>query len=73
MPWRIYWALWIVMGFMIPETIALILGKGTLSDTIWYWFRVKDGIPIWHWTILHFFLLAFMVWLLGHMAFRIWR
>lgn len=72
--WRIYWALWILVGFMVPESIALWRGKGeTLSDTIWKWFGVKEGISLTHWTVLHFFLLAFMIWLLGHMAFRIWR
>ena len=74
MAWRIYWAIWIVAGFVVPETIALVRNNSeTLSDTIWKWFGVKNGIPISHWTVLHFFLLAFMIWLLGHMAFRIWR
>lgn len=71
--WHAYWLLWIGVGFVVPETIALITGKGTLSDTIWRWFGVKDGISITHWTVLHFFLLAFMVWLFGHMVFRLWR
>lgn len=73
MLWRIYWALWIVIGFMVPETIALVRGKGTLSDTVWHWFGVKTGVPITHWTVLHFALLAFMFWLFFHMVFRMWR
>lgn len=73
--WQWYWLGWILAGFGVPETIALTTGRyeDTLSDTVWNWFGVKTGMPIWQWNILHLFLLAFMVWLMGHMAFRIWR
>lgn len=74
MAWKIYWAVWIVVGFLVPETVALLTNPGnTLSDTVWSWFGVKEGVPVWHWNVLHFALLAFMVWLLGHMAFRWWH
>jgi len=73
--WQWYWAGWILVGFAVPETIALATGryKDTLSETVWSWFGVRTGMPIWQWNVLHLLLLAFMVWLLGHMAFRIWR
>ncbi len=72
--WQWYWLAWILGGFAAPETIALIRNpRDTLSETVWSWFGVKTGMPIWQWNVLHIALLAFMVWLLGHMAFRIWR
>lgn len=72
---KIYWALWIIIGFMVPETIALVTRKyqNTLSDTVWGWFKVRTGDSIWHWTFPHLILFAFMIWLLGHLTFRIWR
>lgn len=73
-PWSWYWALWLVVGFGVPECIAL-LNKDygdTLSDTVWSWFGVfRDQAP-WHWGVLHFLLAAFMVWLTCHFVFRIW-
>lgn len=72
--WAWYWLAWLVVGFGVPETIALIHNpEDTLSDTVWSWFGVKTGMPIWQWNVLHIALLLFMIWLLGHMAFRIWR
>lgn len=72
--WGWYWLIWIVLGFGVPETIALFRNRdNTLSDTVWQWFGVTDGVPFWHWTFLHFVLLLFMVWLFGHFVFGLWR
>ena len=72
--WQWYWLLWIIVGFTVPETAALVTNpRNTLSDTVWAWFDVKTGMPIWQWNVLHVTLLMFMVWLFGHMVFRIWR
>ncbi len=72
--WQWYWALWLAVGFVVPETWALLTNpRNTLSDTVWKWFGVQEGVPIWHWSVLHFALLAFMIWLAGHFAWRIWR
>lgn len=72
--WRWYWLLWLLAGFAVPETIALIRNpKNTLSYAIWDWFGVRGGVPLSHWTVLHVLLLAFMVWLLFHFCFGIWR
>ncbi|MEU8968177.1 hypothetical protein AB0D11_02680 [Streptomyces monashensis] len=72
--WRWYWLLWLLVGFVVPETIALIRDpKNTLSYAVWDWFGVKAGVPISHWTVLHVLLLAFVIWLAGHFAFGIWR
>lgn len=72
--WQWYWLLWLVVGFAVPETIALIQKpENTLSYTVWDWFGVKAGVPISHWTLLHFLLLLLLIWLIGHFAFGIWR
>ena len=71
---RLYWLLWLIVGFVVPETYALITNaRNTLSWTVWDWFGVRAGVPISHWTFLHFLLLAFMVWLAFHFVFGIWR
>lgn len=72
--WHLYWLLWLVVGFAVPETWALFTNpRNTLSDTTWSWFHVITGQPISEWSIQHYILLAFLIWLAGHMAFRIWR
>lgn len=73
--WRIYWGLFILIGFCVPETFLLITKRAqyTLSDTVWWAARVKGGMQVWHWSVIHLFLLAFMIWLTGHFVFRIWR
>lgn len=71
----IYWAAWLLLGFGIPETIALVSHhpENTLSEVVWRWFDVLPGQTLWQWKFVHFILLAFLVWLAGHLAFRIWR
>jgi hypothetical protein len=72
--WSWYWLTWIIVGFGLPETMAVLTSpRNTLSDTVWHWFGVREGMPIWHWSILHIVLLLFMAWLFGHMVFGIWR
>lgn len=72
---NVYWALWLVVGFGLREGIALGTGhpEGTLSESTWRWFDVVPGKTIAQWSILHFILLFFMIWLFGHLAFGIWR
>lgn len=72
--WRWYWLLWLLAGFVVPETIALVRNpKNTLSYAVWTWFGVKEGVPLSHWTFLHVALLLFMIWLFCHFVFGIWR
>ena len=70
-----YWPIWLVVLFGIPEGVALATGhpEWTLSDWVWRVFDVLPGSTLWEWRAVHFFLLAFMVWLTLHLAFRIWR
>ena len=72
--WQWYWLCWLLAGFAVPEMIALVTNvRNTLSYTVWGWFGVQEGVPISHWTFLHFLLMAFMVWLAFHFVLGIWR
>ncbi|MER5694964.1 hypothetical protein ACWDBO_31645 [Streptomyces mirabilis] len=71
---RLYWLLWLAVGFVVPETYWLFVNtKNTLSWTIWGWFGVREGVPVWQWSVAHLLLAVILVWLLGHLAFGIWR
>jgi hypothetical protein len=71
---RLYWLLWLAVGFVVPETYWLLVNtKNTLSWTIWGWFGVREGVPVWQWSVAHLLLAVILVWLLGHLAFGIWR
>jgi len=61
----LYWALWLVAGFGVPEAIALLSGhsENTLSDNVWHVVGLEPGHP---WTFLHFLIAALMVWLTFH-------
>lgn len=70
-----YWLVWLVVGFCLPEFVALGTGhpQWTLSDTVWRIFSVQPHQDVWQWKAAHFLLAVFMVWLTGHLVFRIWR
>jgi uncharacterized membrane protein YhaH (DUF805 family) len=72
---RWYWAAFLLLGFLVPETIALIRRRpqDTLSDTVWRWCEVTPGSTMAHWTALHVFVALFMGWLWFHIVFGIWR
>lgn len=71
---RWYWAAWLLLGFLVPELVALFSGhpENTLSETVWNWFHVKPGSKLRKLTIRRLLLLFFMVWLTGHLAFGWW-
>lgn len=64
----LYWALWLVVGFGVPEGIALATGhpEWTLSDQVWR----AEGTGQ---TFVRYFVGAFLVWLLLHMVWRLFR
>lgn len=66
--WSLYWILWLVIGFGVPEAIALITGhsENTLSDQVWR----LEGYGA---TFFRFFAASFFLWLLLHMVFRLFR
>lgn len=62
--WTLYWIIWVVVGFLLPEIIALSKpGKGdTLSEQIWMLYdnSTFGKFATWMvtaflaWTIVHF-------------------
>lgn len=75
-----YWLAWIFLGFGIPEGLALIFNKfDTLSWQFWGLERIDFSHPYqfsdWYWLhwLIAIFVLVFLVWLLGHIDFGIWR
>jgi hypothetical protein len=71
----LYWILWLVVGFGVPECVALARHKynNTLSECVWRWCQVTPGNTLAHWTALHVFVALLMLWLFFHIVFGIWR
>lgn len=65
--WGMYWAAWMIAGFLVPELYAVIwrVKLGPLSDNVWHWETLNFSHPfdfaIWTWQ---HWLLAILVWLL---------
>lgn len=72
---RWYWLGFLLLGFLLPETIALVRHRpqDTLSEAVWHWCQVTPGNTITHWTALHIFVALFMIWLTVHIVLGIWR
>lgn len=70
-----YWLAWLLVGFAVPEGIALARRRpqDTLSETVWHWCEVTPGNTLVHWTALHVLVALFMLWLFFHIVFGIWR
>jgi hypothetical protein len=51
MSFEIYWIAWALLGFGIPEVIALVRkDRGdTLSENVWKWFGIRKGKGRWVW------------------------
>jgi hypothetical protein len=48
--WAIYWLLWLVLGFCVPEAIALFnkTDGDSLSDVVWAWLKGRQSTrPVW--------------------------
>lgn len=63
------WIAWIVW-FVVEEAVAILSNEtaNTLSGHVWYWFAVLDPAA----AFRHLILLAFLVWLLFHLALGWW-
>lgn len=66
--WSLYWLFWIVIGFGVPEGIALASGhpENTLSYQVWH--LEGTGATFWRWVIC-----SMLIWLVLHMTFRLFR
>lgn len=64
----LYWLIWAVVGFGVPEGIALATGNArwTLSEQVWH--LEGTGATFWRWTVC-----SMLLWLLFHMVFRLFR
>lgn len=64
----VYWLVWIVVGFGVPEGIAIGSGhlERTLSENVW----TLEGNGA---TFFRYFIAAFCLWLFLHMTFRWFR
>jgi hypothetical protein len=67
------WIAWVV-AFLGLEAKALISKEAgdTLSEHVWKWFMVRDPRNTPATLGLRGVLLAFLVWLTGHLGFGIW-
>lgn len=78
-----YWAVWFIVtfpiGFLIPETIALVRRRtqDTLSGAVWALEKFQPDQGITKWTAFHLLFTAMFVvvtgWLIGHFGFGWWR
>lgn len=73
MTWTIAWLLWLA-AFAAIEGAALtrVKANATFSQHVWAWFHVRDPRPTGRTWVLRAVLLAFLIWLTGHLAFGWW-
>lgn len=69
-----YWAGYLLIGFGVPETYALVSRhpEWTLSDTVWRWCNTSRGSTLAHWTAVHVFAAMFLTWLWFHLVLGWW-
>lgn len=73
--YRWLWVGWFGI-FLVLEISALVRRRTdqTLSGFVWDLCDVTPGKTSWNWTIVHFCVFAFLLWLLLHLAFGwLWR
>lgn len=63
-----YWGLWLVLLFGVPEAFALMSGHPERTLSAWVW-RLEGTGP----TVGRYFIAAFLLWLLLHMVWRLFR
>jgi hypothetical protein len=63
--WSVYWLIWLVCGFGIPEGTALGTGhsENTLSAQVWR----MEGTGT---TFARYWVATFLIWLSIHMVFK---
>lgn len=75
-----YWLVWMVLGFGVPEAYGLL--RNTQDTLSWQFWGIedidfKDPLNFAEWTPVHWgmalVLLAFVIWLGGHIILGIWK
>jgi hypothetical protein len=66
--WSLYWLVWVVVLFGVPEFWAILSGhdENTLSYQVW---NVEGQGS----TLARYFVASFLVWLFLHMVFRAFK
>lgn len=72
---NLYWTLWFLLGFGVPEGIGLLSGhpEWTFSAFVWRTFGVQSQWNPTHWHFGQYLIVVATVWLVGHFGFKIWR
>jgi hypothetical protein len=72
--YRWLWVGWVGI-FLVLEFTAILRGRfqDTLSEFVWSLEDILPGKTSWEWSATHFFVFAFLVWLLLHLAFGYFR
>ena len=60
---HVYWVLWFLLGFGIPETLGLIHGEFQTLSATWRWLR--DSLPAGPSLVLSALMGAALLWLLA--------
>lgn len=78
----VYWIVWastMFVSFAIPEFWALATHhpENTLSENFWRMEQFLPGQDFMHWTAIHYLigvtLTVWLLWLIGHLVYGIWR
>lgn len=66
--WSLYWLLWLVIGFGLPEGIAI--GTGHVENTLSFqaWHLEGSGATFWRWVMG-----SMLLWLFIHIVFDTFR
>lgn len=70
-----YWTTWLLVVFGGMEGWALASGhpERTFSEFIWRVCDVLPGQTVKQWTFVHYALIVTLIWLLGHLGWKLWR
>lgn len=80
-PW--FWSAWLIMFLVVEIPAILNARKGDTFTESWRrWWRIRGGVdatgipvkpwPIWVAVPVHLGMLAFGIWLTGHLGFGLW-
>ncbi|HEY2088589.1 MAG TPA: hypothetical protein VGH54_21540 [Mycobacterium sp.] len=70
-----YWAVWFLIGFGVPEGIAMVRRhyQDTLSWTVWRWCDIVPGNTFGQFTFLRYLLIVGLLFAFLHLGFGLLR